>query len=476
MIHFGTAGWRGIIGEDFTFRNVRLVTQAIADYLLEEEASRPLVVGYDTRFLSEKFAAEAVTVLSQSRIPTLWCNRDTPTPTISFSILKWQADGALNFTASHNPAEYNGLKLSAATGAPVLPEVTANIENRIRELETGFRDEYFRNPHYVVEIAPAESYLAHLRQQVDLDAIAAADLKIGVDALYGTGREYLDRLFQEGGVRTNVIHNFRDPYFGGYSPKAKKQNLEELRKLVVETDCDLGLATDNDCDRFGVLDIDGTFINPNDVLALLTDYVLGVRGQSGDIARSVATTHTLDRIAAIHGVSCHETPVGFKYIGELLNQGAIVFGGEESAGLSMAGHLPKRDGILACLLVAEMAAQQGVSLQRQLEALWGRVGRSVHLRRDYLLTPAIDAHLQSREERVPDTFADHEVVAVNNVDGVKLLLGDRWFLYRRSGTEAALRCYAEAPTRAAAEKLHVAGHQLLFGELSSEQQPDHPAS
>lgn len=464
MIHFGTAGWRGVIGDEFTFHNVRLVSQAIANHLITVNGNAPAIVGYDTRFLSERFAAEAAKVLSQNGIRSLCCCRDVPTPTISFSILKWDACGALNFTASHNPPQYNGLKFHDASGATALPEVTARIEHELRALESSFNDSYAPAAALIETIDPADAYLDQLGNLVDLELISRSGLRLAVDSLYGTGREYLDRILIDAGVCCEVIHNFRDPYFGGYSPESRESNLRELQELVRSGTCTLGLATDSDCDRFAIIDTDGSYLNPNDVLGLLAHFILSERGTRGDLGRTVATTHLIDRVAALHGVRVHETPVGFKYIGKLIRDGRIVFGGEESAGLSIAGHVPDKDGILACLLVAELAARHGVPVRRQLEALWDKVGRSVHERRDYTLDAELEESTAEKLRNPPAQLAGLEVLEVTRLDGVKLHFEDSWFLYRRSGTENVLRCYAEAPTREQVLALHAAGRSLLSGQ------------
>ncbi|MFW6198227.1 MAG: phosphoglucomutase/phosphomannomutase family protein [Acidobacteriota bacterium] len=472
MIHFGTAGWRGIIGDEFTFHNVRLVTQAIVDHLLSADASRSLVVGYDTRFLSEKFASEAAKVLSQNGIRAMVCDRDVPTPTISFCILGAGAGGGLNFTASHNPPEYNGLKFSDRSGAPALPDTTAAIEARIREREADFVDEYFQDDAHVERIDPSGPYLEHVASLIDLQAIADSGLRVAVDSLYGTGRDYLDRLLIEAGVECDVLHNFRDPYFGGYSPQSTEENLGELKRRVASAGFDLGLATDNDCDRFAIVDSDGSWLNPNDVLGLVAHYVLTERGPVGDLGRTVSTTHLLDRIADWHGVRVHETPVGFKYIGDLLRRDQIVMGGEESAGLSIAGHLPEKDGILACLLVAELAARFGTPLRQHLESLREKVGRSVHERLDYRITPEIEAEVLERLDAAPDELAGTPVSSVSRTDGTKLHFEDgSRFLYRRSGTEPMIRCYAEAANTGRTRQLHDAGRRFLFRPSSPGDRP-----
>ncbi len=471
QIKFGTSGWRGIFCEDFTYDNVRVVTQAIADHLKESaQADGGVVVGYDARFMGEAFAHETARVLAGAGVKSFVCNRDTPTPVIAHEILRRSAAGGINFTASHNPFNYNGLKFSPSSGGPALPETTADIERRANAmLGTVVYSDMPLNQAVqaglVESIDPRDAYFETLRRLVDLQAIARSGLKIAVNPLYGTGRGYLDRVMREAGVDIVTFNDHRDPYFGGLPPEPSENHIADFIKLVREdASIRLGLATDGDADRYGVLDFDGTFIEPNYVLALLLDYFIRVKGRKGDAARSVATSHFIDAVAAHHGVTVHETPVGFKFIGDLISKNRILIGGEESAGLSIGGHVPDKDGILACLLVAEMVAVTGKSLQELLADLYARVGEFHTRRINLTLTPELEAGYAEKVAAPPAQFAGRAVTEKITIDGTKFLLeGGGWLLYRKSGTEPVVRLYAEAGSAAELETILAAGKDFLLG-------------
>jgi phosphoglucomutase len=447
MIKFGTSGWRGIIGEDFTFENVRIACQGVANYLKHSgQQGSGVVVAFDTRFLSEKFALEAAKILAFNGIKAYLCTRDVPTPCASFETIRRKAMGAINFTASHNPPEYNGLKFSTANGAPALPEVTRQIEREVHSVQqTNDRLDVYERTELIEEIDPKDRYLSELRQKVDIEAIAKSRIRIVVDPLYGTSRDYLDYVLLEAGVELKSIHNYRDPYFGGFSPECSEKNLVELRKVVSEDGADVGLATDGDADRFGIVDDRGRFVSPNTVLALLALYLKRHRNIPGGLARSVATTHLIDAIARKLEVPLYETPVGFKYIGELILADKIALGGEESAGMTMYRHLPEKDGILACLLVAEMMARTGKKISQLVEEMTAEFGHFYSKRVDLKLTPQLRESLASRLADPPEQLGGFTVRDVNTTDGVKLILDEQtWLLFRVSGTEPVARLYVEA--------------------------------
>lgn len=447
MIRFGTSGWRGVIGEDFTFENVRVASQGIANYLLRENVpGNGVVIGYDTRFLSEKFATETARILAYNGIQAWLCDRDVPTPCISYETRRRRAKAAINFTASHNPPEYNGLKFSTGNGAPALPEVTHAIERQINELEERHeRIDVYQKEELIETIDPKERYLEDLRNKFDIDALRSSRIRIVVDALYGTARDYLDYFLLEAGVDLKIIHNYRDPYFGGFTPECNQKNLAELRKAVVQEGAQVGLATDGDADRFGIVDDRGKFVSANTVVALLALYVKRHRKTPGGLARTVATTHLVDEIARKMDVPVYETPVGFKYIGELILEDKIAMGGEESAGLSISGHLPEKDGILACLLMAEMLAVTGKTISQLTREMFDEFGSFVSRRMDVKLTTQIKENLKARLATPPSELAGEPVRKVTTADGVKLELAhDRWILFRLSGTEPVARIYAEA--------------------------------
>ncbi|HKR66488.1 MAG TPA: phosphoglucomutase/phosphomannomutase family protein [Thermoanaerobaculia bacterium] len=447
MIKFGTSGWRGIIGEDFTFENVRIASQGVANYLKKTGRSGSgVIIGYDTRFLSEKFASEAAKIFAFNDIKAFLCTRDVPTPCVSFETVRRKTMGAINFTASHNPPEYNGLKFSTWDGAPAMPEITAQIEKEIHAVqENNDRLDVYEKTELIEEIDPKDRYLNELRQKIDIDAIRKSSVRIAIDSLFGTSRDYLDYLLLEAGIGVKIIHNYRDPYFGGFSPECNEKNLGELRKVVGQEKFDLGLATDGDADRFGIVDDRNRFVPANVIIGLVAVYLKRVRNIPGGLARTVATTHLIDSIARKLDVPLYETPVGFKYIGELILADKIALGGEESAGLSMYRHLPEKDGILACLLVAEIVARLGKPLSRLIEELYEEFGSYYSRRVDLKLTPQIKDSLAAKLANPPRQIEALAVRDINTTDGVKLIFNEQtWLLFRLSGTEPVARLYAEA--------------------------------
>ena len=459
-IKFGTSGWRAIIAEDFTFANVERVAKAVCSYLKNNpQLGSTLIVGNDTRFMGEKFGAVAADIARRKGFRVLHCDHPVPTPTISHAIRDQKAAGAFNFTASHNPPEYQGIKFSTSDGAPALPEVTGQIEAAI---ESGAEQDDVDGGS-IEEFDPKLAYLRDLESKLNFEAIAASGGKFGYDCLYGTGRGYLDKILRDHGLEVETLHDWRDVTFGGRSPEPGEDHLNELRSAVTKKGYMLGIATDGDADRFGIIDADGTFIEPNKLIALLTDYLAESRGWKQGVARSVATSHLVDRVATDRGIELHETPVGFKYIGELINKDEIILGGEESAGLSIRGHYPEKDGILACLLAAEAVAVRGKSLGTQLEELYARVGRLESKRTGVRLTPGVAAKLKEKLAQEPTEIGGRVIERINRLDGVKFLFADgSWMLMRPSGTEPMVRIYAESEDATQLEGLLETGKQYLL--------------
>ena len=470
-IKFGTSGWRGVIAEDFTFGRVRIVVQAIADHLVAQGLKdKGVVIGYDTRFMSERFAAESVKVFAANGIRSFLSNRDVPTPAVAFEIIRKKAAGGINFTASHNPPEYNGLKFSPAWGGPALPETTKDIETRANALLD-------KNSIAVMPLAEAKQkglvedadlrkiYLDDLRKKIDLEAIRKAKLKVAVDLLYGTGRDYLDTVLRDAGCVVTVVHGHRDALFGGRSPEPSEENLFELSATMKKGKFDIGLAVDGDADRFGVMDIDGTYINPNQILALVLDFICRSRGWKGGAARSIATSHLVDAVAKKHGIEVYETGVGFKYIGDLLVQGKIIFGGEESAGMTIKDHVPEKDCIIACMLVAEMVAQEKRPIKELLKRLYKEVGTILNDRVNIRLT---DANQKQVAERLAQPLTELGGLRVKGkkatADGTKYMLeDDSWVLMRAFGTEPVVRIYVEAESEEKIQNLIAAGKKFILG-------------
>jgi len=464
-IKFGTSGWRAIIAEDFTFENVRLATAAVAEFLRKARPQPKLIVGYDTRFQAVAFAWECAELLSAREVQVFYCQSPTPTPAISYEILRRQTDGGINFTASHNPGEYCGLKFSTPDGAPALPEVTQKIESNIEQLrrQKPVYDEWTPNPRLIEKIDPTSEYLKMLGSKVDLELIRRSGINISYDPLYGTARGYLDKILMDWDIPVRTIHNYRDVLFGGRPPEPSEENLADLREDLSQSHSKLGLATDGDADRFGILDANGDFILPNQIIALLFDYLLETRGWSGGAARSVATSHFMDAVARAQGRKLYETPVGFKYIGELIKEDKIIIGGEESAGLTIKGHVPEKDGILACLLVTEMVARRGQSLHQQLEELQKKLGYFFTIRLNLHLSPELKEKLKSRLENPPTRLGKKQVAELNRMDGLKMIFEDgTWVLLRLSGTEPVARCYVEAHSQKALDHLTQLARQFIF--------------
>lgn len=471
-IKFGTSGWRGVIADDFTFSRVRSVAQAIADHLVAQGLKdKGVVVGYDTRFLSDRFAAESVKVFTANGIRSYLSNRDVPTPAIAFEIIRRKAAGGINITASHNPPEYNGLKFSAAWGGPALPETTKDIETRANALidknsiKTMSLAEA-RQKGMVDDVDLRKAYLDDLKKKIDLETIKKAKLKVALDLLYGTGRDYLDSMLVDAGCAVTVVHGQRDPLFGGRSPEPSEENLGELSETMKKGRFDIGLAVDGDSDRFGVMDMDGTYINPNEILALVLDYLCRTRGWKGGAARSFATSHLIDAVAKKHSIEVYETSVGFKFIGDLLVQGKIIFGGEESAGLTIKDHVPEKDGILACLLVAEMAASEKKSIKELLKRLYKEVGTIVSDRVNIRLTEANKSAVQTRLGQPLNEFGGIRVKGKKTTaDGTKYMLeDDSWVLMRASGTEPVVRVYVESSSEEKLKELIDAGRKFILGQ------------
>ena len=409
--------------------------------------------------MGEKFGAMAAEIAARKGFSVLMCTGPTPTPTLSHAIRSNYAAGGLNFTASHNPPEYQGIKFSTANGAPALPEYTKLIEEGIASGST--TDDA---PGGSVEMYdPCPAYIEDLQSKVRFDVIAGGKGRYAYDALWGTGRGYLDRSLREHGVEVETIHDWRDVTFGGRSPEPAEDHLDELRTAVSSGSLTLGLATDGDGDRFGVVDANGQFISPNQLIAVLTDYLAESRGWTQGVGRSVATSHLMDRVAADRGLKLYETPVGFKYLGELIDEDKIILGGEESAGLSIRGHYPEKDGILACLLAAEAVAARGTGLTEQLDELYQRVGKLESGRIGVRLTPDVAEKLKEKLAQDPTDIGGRRIESINRMDGVKFLLANNaWILMRPSGTEPLVRIYAESENKDDLENLLEKGRKYLL--------------
>ena len=472
-IKFGTSGWRDIIARDFTFENVRVATQGIADYLNSElrdpdsaiHGRKPvLILGHDARFLGREFSLAAAEVLKANGIESLLCDRDTPTPVISHTIRHRKAIGGINMTASHNPAEYQGLKFSTFNGAPATPEVTNQIEANIVKLQAAhwtFNAAQF-GTFKCKEINPQPEYFKALKKFIKFDVIKKAKMKIAVELMYGTGRGYLDTLLENCGARITRFHDEKNPLFGGIHPEPNAHGMEGVSKFVRSGKAQMGLGVDGDADRFGIVDKDGTWLTPNQILALALYHLKKNRGWTGAVVRTVPTSHQVDAVAELLGVKVYETPVGFKYIGALMESEPIIVGGEESGGLSVKGHVPEKDGILACLLMAELVATEKKSLGQILKELAKQIGEFYSDRINIPIQPESKAAFMAKLGGGLKNIGAFKVEKFITTDGYKFLLPDHeWVAFRASGTEPLFRCYLEAKSRANLKKLDTACRALL---------------
>ena len=464
-IRFGTSGWRAIVADEFTVANIRLAVAGIAAFVKTQPAPHKVLVGRDPRFLGESFVDVAARVLGGAGVTPIVIPEAAPTPAIAYAVRELKTSGAINFTASHNPPEYNGIKFSTHDGAPALPEVTRQIESAIASLSAAGTMVPVAGPtaggFESADVKPA--FLKRLAELVDLPAIAKSGIKVVYDPFWGAGRGYSSELLRSAGVAVETVHDYRDVLFGGHAPEPDDHLLGDARAKMKETGAHLGIATDGDADRFGILDADGTFIQPNYIIALLFDYLVETRGWRNGVAKSVATTNLINALAEFHKVPLYETPVGFKYIGELINGDKIAIGGEESAGLTIRGHVPEKDGVLAGLLVAEMVARRGKTLGAQLKELFAKVGSFYPIRANFRLTPEGMSAFTEKLKADPAELGGRKVASVVRTDGLKLILSDgSWVCYRLSGTEPVVRAYTEARSELDSEALSAAAKEFVL--------------
>lgn len=460
-VSFGTDGWRGVIARDFTFDNVRRVTQAIASYV-KSKGGGTLLIGYDTRFFSDRYAIVAAEVLRGNNIPVILSDRPISTPVLSYNVKVQKAFGGIMITASHNPYYFNGIKYKAEYGGSAYPSIVSEIEaligKEIPKISTGsLAKKDFLPP-----------YKAHITSLVDIKRIKDLDTSIVFDPIYGTADNLLEELLggsAHGPIRVFTIHNHREAYFGGLHPEPVKHNLKELADVIIKMGASIGIATDGDADRLGVVGPSGNFIEPHKILCLLLLHLVRNRKWKGDVVKTISTTLLIDRIASKLGLNVHETPVGFKHVCELMLKNDILIGGEESGGIGIKNHIPERDGIVAGLLLLEMMAMEGKSLPELLGSMSEEFGDLHYKRVDFNIPPEEGKGLIKKfKEHPPDIILGRKVMDIKTYDGLKFILeGDRWILFRPSGTEPVLRVYVEAPSPEEVEEIIGFGEEVVLG-------------
>jgi len=467
VIKFGTDGWRGIIADTFTFENVRLAAQATAEYFKTVPVTeRAVFVGYDVRFLSKKFATIAAEVMAANGFQVLLMDRPYPTPYVSFEVRRRKLVGGVMITASHNPPTFNGFKVKAHFGGSATPGITAQIESNLGKIEQhGVRP-------LVAEfqtVMPESFYFDHLKSLVDWDRIANSKLKIVIDSMHGCGGYILEEMLRDTSCSVQTIRGNPDPLFGGINPEPMMPQLEPLGEAVRKTGSHIGLATDGDADRLGVVDENGEYVNTLQLLSLLLIHVYRNKGWRGAVARTYSQSQLIPRIASKFGLTVYERPIGFKNIGELMLENEILIGGEESGGIGLSRHLPERDGIFVNLLMLDLLAASGKSCTELVRDMWKEFGEFHFDRRDlHVPIQAGQAVVAKWKMDPPPTFAGRKVRDVGKLDGSKIFLEkDSWILFRQSGTEPLLRVYCEAPTKAAVDEIIGAGVKFVEQFTSS---------
>jgi len=482
-IHFGTDGWRAVISDTFTFHNLRLVTQAIADAIRSEtwndgspvgEIPDPdkIVVGFDTRFLSDRYASEVARVLAGNNYTVFLTQGDAPTPAISYIVRHMGAIAGVVITASHNAPRYNGVKLKASYGGSALQEQCRRVEVYLNDNEERGRGpnmmdyEQARKLGLLQRFNPLPDYYTHLRKLINFDAIADNPQRIVVDSMYGSGRGIIKGILKGTGCEVREIRGEMNPGFGGVHPEPIARYLGTLAGAISTGMGDMGLATDGDGDRIGAMDERGNYIDPHKIMALAMRYLVEERGWRGPAVRTVSTTRMIDRLAEVHDLTVYETPVGFNYIADYMLKEDILIGGEESGGISFRGHIPEGDGSLMALLLIEMVATLGASLYELVEDLVNKYGPVHYQRTDLRLShPIAKAQMSHRlTEETPPEIGGEKVIEVKTLDGVKFILeDDSWLLIRPSGTEPVLRVYAEGRTPEMVKDLLKFGEQVAAG-------------
>ncbi|MGB7727829.1 MAG: phosphoglucomutase/phosphomannomutase family protein [Candidatus Acidiferrum sp.] len=455
-IKFGTDGWRGIIGEDFTVDNARIVASAIARYVVRsEDARKGVLIGYDHRLDSDRVAAAIAEVFSSTGTPVWLTDKPCPTPATSLLVRQRNAAGGIVVTASHNPHSWNGIKYKASYGSSALPSIVAQIENELAGILSNGVPALPARKELIHSLESRAPYLDTIEKLVDWQRMRDAKFRFVVDPMHGSAAGLLHELFSRNGVQSEEIRGTRDPLFGGVHPEPIEPHIDALRKAVLHENFDAGFAADGDGDRIGAIDRDGTFVNPHQIFALLVWHLIGTRKLPGDIAKTFSVTKLIDKLAAKYDRKLHEVPIGFKYICELMLEQNILIGGEESGGIGTSLYLPERDATVSALLLAELMAWHGKSLGELLATLHQEFGEFHYGRVDLDVTTAQKqkAIAYFSNERLKQ-FEEWPVVRRENMDGIKLYLGNvGWVMVRASGTEHLLRIYAETSKAATTQKV-----------------------
>lgn len=471
-ISFGTDGWRAVIADEFTFENVRLVSQATADYINEElrTSDDPLVVvGYDTRFLSDRFAMAVSAVMAANGIRVLLTRADSPTPAVSYNVVAKGATAGVMITASHNPPRYNGFKLKAANGCSASPEDCKKVEGYLAKLlQSGKAPQVMDyeealKKDLIVRFDPAWLYFEHLQHLLDMDVISQSEAQVIADPMFGSGRGIFQAILARTRCDVEEIRGYMNPGFQGIHPEPIMPYLNLLSATIRRNHADVGLATDGDADRIGAMDGNGEFVSPHVVMALALRYLVEKRGMKGSVVKTVSTTAMLNRICNKYGLDIVETPVGFNHIADLMINGDVLIGGEESGGISIKGHIPEGDGVLMGLVLLEVMGAYRAPLHEIIADLQKDFGPHVYRRTDIHLKQPVSKKemVKKLADSAPSTMAGQTVRDVQTTDGIKFVLADEsWLLIRPSGTEPVLRVYSEGTSQQSVDEMLAAGRVM----------------
>ncbi len=462
MIKFGTDGWRAVIAEDFTFENVKIVSQAIADYLKKKvRKSKKVVIGYDRRFLSKEFAQSVAGVLTANNIKVVLSDRDVPTPTVSYHCLYNKYDLGVMITASHNPAQFNGLKIKTPQGGSADKSITNAVEKLLRKTKIKEIDlEKAKQKKLLVIKDLAKEQISFLKKFINLTKVRKLKLKVLIDTMYGSGVGFVDKILgPKSNIKVEYIHNEHNPSFGGIHPEPVESNLGEMISKIKKGNYDLGLVLDGDADRIAMVDGKGNYINAQVILPLLAIHMIKNRKAKGGIGKTIVGSDVIDKVALSLGVACYETPVGFKYLSNLFKEGLIAIGGEEAGGIGFDGYVPERDGSAAFLIMLEMIATEGVKFNELLLKFYKQFGRHYYTRTSL---PVKSLKKSLSDMKLPKTLAGKKIERINTLDGIKLITKDNWLMFRKSGTEPIVRVYAESKTKKEGQALVDLGKKMIY--------------
>jgi len=452
QIKFGTDGWRAIIADTYTLENVRILAQAVADYLA---SAKKVAIGYDTRFMSAKFAEAAAIVLQNNGMEVILSDRPTPTPALSFVVKSRKLDLGIMITASHNPAEYNGFKIKNSSGGGASEEITGTVEGLLGK--SAVKDSAPLEAIKTVDII--KDYVKFIRNYIDLKKIKNKKFKVLVDSMYGSGDSFIASVLKGTSIKIEFMRNTINPSFDGGRPEPVEENLKELKARVKKEKFDLGIALDGDADRIAAVAPGGIFIHPQKILGLLALHLNQDRHWSGGLVKTICGTTMMDNIAKFLGIKLYETPVGFKYISNLMETEDIVAGGEEAGGMGVKGYIPERDGTMAGLLLIEMMAYRNKNILKILDEAEKQFGKYYYVRQDFHL----DKRVEPKKENLPRELLGKKVVDIKDYDGIKLICADQsWLMFRGSGTEPIMRTYAEAKSLTRAKKLLALAKEIIL--------------